>query len=373
MKHFRIIEIIFLLALILLLFVSCDASIEKNKDIFTVQMGHWLGGATITDTEGIHKNYTIKPYTHSGEKITMFDSGACEGNFTGTLTIDGDFLLNNYSFAKNDITKLVLGKKIDIDSQVFVYNDKLKEIVVDKNNPYLYVKNNCLIEKETDRLILATNDSVIPDGVKTISAGFYGLTEIKEIIVPDSVTCLSVAFVQDCPNLERLYIGKNVKEIRENPFAGCPKLTLEIDPENPYFRVEGNCIIKKDGNVLWTAFDKSVIPEGVESVRTGAFYYNDDIKEINFPDSVTIINAAVSECHGIKTIFIPKSVEILNACLISNCICEEISSEKAMDFTIYCEAEEKPEGWIDEWQIGATNVYWGVSREEYESIISQNS
>jgi len=361
---------ILLLILSLQILASCDFSGDKNKDIFEYKTGHWLGGVAILDTEGIHNNYTIKSYTHTGEKIAMFDSGACEGNFTGTLTIDGDFLLNSWSFAKNDITKLVLGDKIDVEPLVFANNDKLKEIVVDKNNPHLYVKNNCLIEKETDRLILATNDSVIPDGVKTISAGFYGLTEIKEIIVPDSVTCLSVAFVQDCPNLERLYIGKNVKEIRENPFAGCPKLTIEIDPENPYFRVEGNCIIKKEGNVLWTAFDKSVIPEGVESVRANAFYCNDDIKEINFPDSITIISGAVSECHGIKTIFIPKSVETIDACLISNCICEEISSEKAMDFTIYCEAEEKPDGWVDDWQIGATNVHWGVSREEYESIIS---
>ena len=124
-------SIIALLLFLSLIFgvVACTTN-EKNKDIFTVQMGHWLGGATITDTEGIHKNYTIKPYTHSGEKITMFDSGACEGNFTGTLTIDGDFLLNNYSFAKNDITKLVLGDKIDVGMQVFVYNDELKEIVV---------------------------------------------------------------------------------------------------------------------------------------------------------------------------------------------------------------------------------------------------
>ena len=276
---------ILLLILSLQILVSCDFSGDKNKDIFTVQMGHWLGGATITDTEGIHKNYTIKPYTHSGEKITMFDSGACEGNFTGTLTIDGDFLLNSWSFAKNDITKLVLGERIDVGWEVFAYNDKLEKIVVDKNNPYLYVENNCLISTSQSQsvgftgekcLLLATNDSVIPDGVESISSAFYGLTKIKEIILPDSVTLIGYGIIQDCPNLERLYIGKNVKTIRENSFAGCPKLNIEIDPENPYFRVEGNCIIKKEGNVLWTAFDKSVIPEGVESVRTGAFYCNQE-------------------------------------------------------------------------------------------------
>ena len=367
---------ILLLILSLQILVSCDFSGDENKDIFTVYLGHSMG-PIITDTEGIHKNYTIKSYTHTGEKIAMFDSGACEGNFTGTLTIDGDFLLNSWSFAKNDITKLVLGESIDVGWEVFAYNDKLEKIVVDKNNPYLYVENNCLISTSQSQyvgftgekcLLLATNDSVIPDGVESISSAFYGLTKIKEIILPDSVTLIGYGIIQDCPNLGRLYIGKNVKTIRENSFAGCPKLNIEIDPENPYFRVEGNCIIKKEGNVLWTAFDKSVIPEGVESVRTGAFYCNQEIVNINFPDSLTAINWDVIGCYGIKTIFIPKSVETINRNFINN-----FGREDELNFTIYCEAEEKPDGWVEKWQYGATNVYWDVSRAEYESIISQDS
>ncbi len=368
-------SIIALLLFLSLIFgvVACTPN-EKNKDIFTVELVHSMG-AIVTDTEGIHKNYTIRSYTHSGEKIAMFDLGACEGNFTGRLTIDGDFYLKNSSFAKNDITKLVLGEGIDFGWEVFAYNDKLEKIVVDKNNPYLYVENNCLISTSQSQyveftgekcLLLATNDSVIPDGVESISGAFYGLTKIKEIILPDSVTLIGHGIIQDCPNLERLYIGKNVKEIRENSFSGCPKLNIEIDPENPYFRVEGNCIIKKEGNVLWTAFDKSVIPEGVESVRTGAFYYNDDIKEINFPDSLTAINWFVIGCYGIKTIFIPKSVETIDCNFINN-----FGREDELNFTIYCEAEEKPDGWVEKWQYGATNVYWGVSREEYENIVSK--
>ena len=49
-------------------------------------------------------------------------------------------------------------------------------------------------------------------------------------------------------NLKRIHIPKTVQYISSGFFQyinNCPNVVIEIDPENPYFKIENNTILKK--------------------------------------------------------------------------------------------------------------------------------
>lgn len=88
-------------------------------------------------------------------------------------------------------------KRIDIppnlktmgNTELFAFDrcEELENISVDKENPIYYSENNCLIEKERQKLILGCKNSIIPDGVKVIGERAFAKAPIAEIVIPQSV------------------------------------------------------------------------------------------------------------------------------------------------------------------------------------------
>ena len=68
---------------------------------------------------------------------------------------------------------------------------------------------------------------------------------------------------------------------------------------------------------------------------------------------ISIKDVAFGYCSSLKSIFIPKSVVKIGNQILKNC--ETIK--------IYCEAEEQPAGWSEQWHSYPENVKWGCSRE----------
>ena len=158
--------------------------------------------------------------------------------------------------------------------------------------------------------------------------------------------------MQNKINIPQIIIDERMRKIEKEKLE-------ELD----VYHVDGNCLIKSENNELIAGCANSVIPSDVKIIGAHAFAGQRLLKEITIPDGVTeILSYAFADCESLETIFIPESVSTMM-----------LAFKNAAGLVIYCEAEEKPEGWIDEWQIGAENIHWGVSREEYESIITNNS
>ena len=146
----------------------------------------------------------------------------------------------------------------------------------------------------------------IPNSVTSIgSNAFYNCTSLTEITIPNSVTSIGDDAFEDCYGLTKIAIPASVTQIGTNPFAGCISMTdLTVDPNNPYYHMDGNCLIETDTKILISGFADSVIPNGITSIGTYAFVENLSLTEITIPDSVTSIEwATFGGCSSLTRVY----------------------------------------------------------------------
>lgn len=106
-----------------------------------------------------------------------------------------------------------------ISIAAFSYCPNIKSINIVGENEIYYSERDCLIERNTGRLVLGCANSYIPkDGSVTIIGGFAfeGNTNLVKIEIPASVKVIEIAAFEGCSNLRgvRLYEGLEVIEQR---------------------------------------------------------------------------------------------------------------------------------------------------------------
>ncbi len=101
------------------------------------------------------------------------------------------------------------------------YCRNLSELIVDKENPKYYSKNNCIIEKETKTLIAGCKNSLIPnDGsVEIIGSDAFGeCMGLEQVVIPEGITAIKDNAFADCDDLKEVYISEGVTLIEEFAF-----------------------------------------------------------------------------------------------------------------------------------------------------------
>lgn len=94
------------------------------------------------------------------------------------------------------------------------------------------------------------------------------------------------------------------------------------------------------------------IRSNITTIEFNAFNTCTSLKSVELPNSLKFIGAfAFNYCTNLESIYIPLSVETIEYWAFNNC----------PKLTIYCEAEEKPIGWNDNWNNGC-NVVWGYKK-----------
>ncbi len=107
----------------------------------------------------------------------------------------------------------------------FIKSNLIEKIIVAEGNPCYYVDGNCLIEKNSEKIILGCNSSAIPtDGsVKSIGyAAFANCHLIETVILPKSIIEIESSAFDNCDNLKKVYITSSVLE---------DKKVVNFDPE----------------------------------------------------------------------------------------------------------------------------------------------
>lgn len=78
------------------------------------------------------------------------------------------------------------------------------------------------------------------------------------------------------------------------------------------------------------------------------------LTNITIPESVTSIGgSAFRDCTGLTRITIPKSVTSIGGSAFRGC----------SGLTICCEAESKPSGWDNAWNLNNCPVVWGYKNQ----------
>jgi hypothetical protein len=126
------------------------------------------------------------------------------------------------------LTTVFVPKNVNyIGEAVFAECCNITSIVVDCDNRHYYSRDNCVIEKLNNKVVVGIQTSAIPIGVVTIGkAAFMGQSELKRINIPYTVTTIEGAAFEDCSGLTSIKISENVKKIDYWAFNGCSSLTI---------------------------------------------------------------------------------------------------------------------------------------------------
>ncbi len=198
--------------------------------------------------------------------------------------------------------------------------------------------------------ILGNDDTIeykVENGEATVVTVPNSAT-IEKIVIPDEYEGVPVTKIADfaAVNLEyvtEISIGKNVKEIGVWAFENNQKVSaINVDDNNEYFcDVDGVLFTKdmktllfyplakdlqtvKDDNGNDIQVSEYTIPDGVETIRTKAFYKCGKITKIVIPDTVkTIEEKAFFRCSAVTELTLSKNVEIIGKDAF--CYCSGIS------------------------------------------------
>ncbi len=244
-------------------------------------MVHDLGNLWLLSCDMTGETLELPKYFTDDRLITnVTEGGMCDLQGVTTLIVpDGYEALSMFSFSRcKDLRTVVLGKDLRIiEESVFCYCDQLEQMIVDPENPYLYAEGNCVIERETDRLIAGCVGSQIPYGVKTIGASAFarrfgrktyeipdtveiidGLafteTSVERMILPSSVVQIGRSGFSDNKSLHTVWIPASVQIIEEKCFEHCSNITIYCEAtEQPAGWDENWLADCENPTVIWGA------------------------------------------------------------------------------------------------------------------------
>lgn len=197
----------------------------------------------------------------------------------------------------------------------------IRNIVVNKDNPYLCSKDGVLYSKDMKTLELYPNRNKMtvykmPNSVESDAnwAEFYKRNKLKKIYFSDNLKELGEYCAAECKNLEYVYIGTNTKKIEDGAFSGDEKLkTIEIKSKK--IKIIDNGVFAGCKSLKDIKLPKSVI-----KIKHSAFSNCKSLKKIQLPKGLKkLSNEAFNNCKSLKTIEIPDGIKKINRGTFNDC------------------------------------------------------
>ena len=164
----------------------------------------------------------------------------------------------------------------------------------------------------------------IPEGITSIGYGaFEGCSGLTSLTIPEGVTSIGSWAFYGCSVLSSIYIPSSVTSIGGSAFFGCESLaSVVVDPNNTVYNSQGdvNAIIETATNTLVTGCSKTIIPNNITSIGSGAFGFCRSLTNLIIPESVISIGyEAFFGCDRLTSLTIPKSVTSIEERAFSGC------------------------------------------------------
>ena len=169
---------------------------------------------------------------------------------------------------------------------------------------------------------------VIPDSVTSIgNSAFSGCTRLRIITIPDSVTSIGGSAFSGCTGLTAVYItdlakwcGISFSGYNSNPFYYTHNLYLNNELVSELVIPDGVTSIGSYAFYGCTGLTSIIIPDSVTSIGSYAFYGCTGLTSVVIPDSVTSIGQyAFQNCTGLTSVIIPDSVTSIGNYAFKGC------------------------------------------------------
>lgn len=155
---------------------------------------------------------------------------------------------------------------------------------------------------------------IIPDSLKSIGKNaFYKCTALWELTLPDTLENIENDAFSGCSAIKSINIPTSLTTICDGVFSGCTSLISLNIPV-------GVTRIENDAFSYCSSLKSINIPETVSAIGRGAFRACSSLKSINLPDSITVLEEETFEdCSSLTSITIPSGVESINFNIFPGC------------------------------------------------------
>lgn len=211
-------------------------------------------------------------------------------------------------------------------------------LTIAEDNATYFKDGNCIIERETNKLVAGSDDPDIPDYVEIIGQNAFAERNIESIIIPSSVKIIGGGAFRKCGSLKRVTFltGSQLETIGERAFEEC------------------------------TALKSVMLPEKLKKICSHAFYNCSALTSVTFgfSDGTLVYGACSLETiesyafarTGLKTFVLNDTVTE-----IGNYAFTGMGSEQTIKVKGFASQEEADAAWGDGWRLGceANIVYEG--------------
>jgi beta-lactamase regulating signal transducer with metallopeptidase domain len=194
-------------------------------------------------------------------------------------------------------------------------------IKVNPANKYFDSREDCnaLIRTKDNTLLLACENSFIPQSVKAIGDGaFKGLKGNKEIVLPKGLEHVGDEAFANYVSVTPLSLPSTVKTIGSGAFHEC-KMAPELVIPGKVKEI-GDHAFSYSGGIETISIGK-----GVRRIGIGAFEGQERVENVVVPDGVeTIGNFCFSNCYNLTSVILPSSLKEIGTGAFQNTGLKEI-------------------------------------------------
>lgn len=172
-----------------------------------------------------------------------------------------------------------------------------------------------------DRYYYTTNN--------VIGKYMFSYTNLRNIILPESVTLIDEGAFENCDSLTSISVGKGITSIGKDAFWGCNKLAnvyiedLSAWCKTRLYDENSNPMLWGDANLYLNnnLITELTIPNDIIKVSAWAFIGCKSITKINIPAHVTLIGEETfRSCENLTSIVIPDNVTEIHHGAFEYCI-----------------------------------------------------
>ena len=311
--------------------------------------------------------YTFDELQYFTGLTSIGEEEFCDCILLDNVTLpEGITTIGPRAFRNSFLKKVHISKNIkSIGSEAF---RNPEELTVDEDNPYYDSRENChgIIETATGKMILGTDKSHVPDGVKIIGKGAFSCCHLDNLTIPEGVVTIEDNAFYGCSRQTSLSLPNSLRSIGDSAFAVCDfknidlknveeigdyafeysDLTtliipasvrhigksiirecrdithVEVEDANPYYDSRGGCeaLIETGTGKIIAGHRKSVIPSGTKIIGEEAFYNSSFGSGMSLPAGlVSIEDKAFWYCTFIEKLDIPEGVTTIGEKAFEGC------------------------------------------------------
>ncbi len=264
----------------------------------------------------------INPYNIENGELKSSESNLALMDSTGTLTLPSSITsIGEGAFSQVEGLKTIIipGTCKVIGKNAFANNKTLEKVILQEGVEIIgdSAFKNCLNLNTVEMTNSVTEikgfafyrntelqNINLSNNLKELGSYAFASCGFQEIIIPNSLDKIESEVFDNCQNLQKVKIFKNVSNISPTAFNRCPNLeNIEIEqPNNNFIFDKGVLINPTKGEmiiILKNAISGNIftVPEGVKTLYAKQLNNYPQITQINIPSSVININARFIESN----------------------------------------------------------------------------